>query len=237
MRVLDEILPNNLWYIVGYIVTDGNLSRDGRHIAIVSKDIEHLVKIRSALQIDCKITMFARGYSNEKKYGKVQFSNVNFYDWLQSINIYPNKSLVQGSVDLDFKYIGDFIRGIIDGDGSIYTWKHSSNGLTQWAITIASASIKLAEWLQSIILEHYKIDGKIHAIKVKNKNTMYQLKLGKIAAQALLRSIYYPNCLCLERKKVIAISCLLDTKKMVNYNSTKSCSDGEIGKRVTLKMS
>ncbi len=221
MKVLDEILPNNLWYIVGYIVADGNLSSDGRHITIVSKDIEHLVKIRSALQIDCKIGMKASGSCKEKKYGLLQFSNVNFYDWLQSINIGLNKSLVQGPVDLDFKYIGDFIRGVIDGDGCIRTWKHSSNNITQWAVTIASASIKLVEWLQSIILEHYKIDGKIHTIKVKNKNTMYQLKLGKIAAQVLLKSIYYPNCLCLERKKVIATSCLLDTKKMVNYSSVR----------------
>lgn len=221
MRVLDEILPNNLWYIVGYIVADGNLSSDGRHITIVSKDIEHLIKIQSALQIDCDIGMFARGGSKDKKYGRLQFSNVNFYRWLQSINIGPNKSLVQGPVNLDSKYIGDFVRGVIDGDGSIYTWRHSSNGIIQWAVTIASASTHLIEWIRGIILKYYEIDGKIHTIEVKDKSTMYQLKFGKIAAQVLLRSIYYPNCLCLERKRLIAISCLLDTKKMVNYSSTK----------------
>lgn len=219
MNVLDEILPNNLWYIVGYIVADGNLSKDGRHISIVSKDIEHLVKIRSALQIDCKIGMFARGHSQEKKYGRLQFGNVNFYRWLQSINIGPNKSLVQGPVVLDFRYIGDFIRGVIDGDGCIKTWKHTSNGINQWAVTVASASIKLIGWLKNIIATEYEIEGRIHATESLVKNTAYCLIFGKLAGQVLLKNIYYKDCLCLERKKKLAISCLLDTKKMVNYNS------------------
>lgn len=218
MKVLDEILPNNLWYIVGYIVTDGNISGDGRHISIVSKDIEHLVKIRSALQIDCKIGKHTSGYAKDKNYGRLQFSNANFYKWLESINIGPNKSLIQGPVNLDFKYIGDFIRGLIDGDGSIYKWSHSSNGITQWAVTINSASMKLIEWLKNIIENHYGIEGKIHVTKVLNKTTMYKIKFGKATGQVLLKRIYYTKCLCLDRKKKLAISCLLDTKKMVNYS-------------------
>lgn len=218
MRVLDEILPNNLWYIVGYIVADGNLSSDGRHITIVSKDIEHLIKIRSALQIDCKIGMKASGSCKEKKYGLLQFSNVNFYGWLQSIGIGPNKSLVQGPVDLDLKYIGDFVRGVIDGDGCIMTWRHSSNKLTQWSVNIASASIRFSEWITNTIEEHYGIKGKIHTKRSPSKNSINNVKFGKLAGQILLNKIYYKNCLCLQRKKKLAISCLLDTRKMVNYS-------------------
>ena len=219
MKVLDEILPNNLWYIIGYIVADGNLSSDGRHITIVSKDIEHLVKIRSALQIDCKIGMFARGGYKEKKYGRLQFSNVNFYKWLQSIGIGPNKSLVQGPVVLDPNHIGDFVRGIIDGDGCIRTWEHSSNGLIQWYTSITSASLSLITWLKEMIEEEYKIKGKIHSNAISRKNPIYRIKFGKLASQVLFDNIYYSSCLCLNRKKRLAQSCLLDTKKMVNYNS------------------
>lgn len=236
MNVLDEILPNNLWYIIGYIVADGNLSKNGRNISIISKDIEHLFKIRSALKIDCKIVMSASGYTREKKYGRIQFSNTNLYRYLESINIGPNKSLIQGPIILDFKYIGDFIRGLIDGDGSIYNWKHSTNNTTQWAVTIASGSIKLIEWLQNIIVKHYGIEGRVHTAKSLNKTTMHSIKFGKITGQVLLKRIYYKNCLCLDRKKKLAISCLLDSKKMVNYNSV-ICSDGGTGIRATLKMS
>lgn len=219
MRVLDEILPENLWYIVGYIVADGNLSKSGRHISIVSKDIEHLVKIKSALKIDTKICMFARGGSKDKKYGKIQFSNVNFYRWLQSINIGPNKSLIQGPVDLDFKYVGDFIRGVIDGDGCIRTWEHSSNGMIQWYTSITSASLDLITWLKDLIENTYHIKGRLHTTLVSKKNPIYRIKFGKLASQVLFQKIYHEGCLSLERKRRLAVLCLLDTKKMVNYNS------------------
>ena len=219
MRVLDEILPENLWYIVGYIVADGNLSKSGRHITIVSKDVEHLVKIKSALKIDSKVGMYARGGSKDKKYGRLQFSNVNFYRWLESINIGPNKSLIQGPVDLDFEYVGDFIRGVIDGDGCIRTWKHSSNGLDQWYTSITSASLDLITWLKNLIESTYHIKGRLHTTLVSRKNPIYRIKFGKLASQVLFQKIYYGGCLSLERKRRLAVLCLLDTKKMVNYNS------------------
>jgi len=219
MKILDEILPENLWYTVGYIVADGNLSKSGRHITIVSKDIEHLVKIKSALKLDSKIGIYARGRSKDKKYGRIQFSNVNFYRWLQSINIGPNKSLVQGPVDLNPKYVGDFIRGVIDGDGCIRTWKHSSNGLTQWYTSITSASPDLIIWLKGIIENKYHIKGRLHTDIVNRKDPIYRIKFGKLASQVLFNNIYYENCLCLDRKSRLAQLCLLDLKKMVNYNS------------------
>lgn len=185
MKVLDEILPNNLWYIVGYIVADGNLSRSGRHITIVSKDIDHLIKIKSALKIDTKIGRSSRGSELEKKYGRLQFSNINFYRYLESINIGPCKSLTQGPVTLDNKYIGDFIRGVIDGDGCIRSWKHSSNGLTQWYTSVTSASFSFISWLKEIIEKEYKIEGRLHTTLVSRKNPIYRIKFGKLASQVL----------------------------------------------------
>ena len=34
---LTKIKPNDLWYLVGLVATDGSLSLDGRHINITSK--------------------------------------------------------------------------------------------------------------------------------------------------------------------------------------------------------
>ncbi len=211
MKVLDEILPNNLWYIVGYIVADGNLSKSGRHIASSS--------------------------SGEKKYGRIQFSNVNFYKFLNGIGIESNKSFTIGPLIIEKKYIADFTRGVIDGDGSIRTWKHSSNGLTQWSTSIFGASLNFIIWIKDIIEKEYCIKGKLHKeIRKEPRKPLFTLKFGKLASQVLLKKIYYKNCLCLERKKKLAILCLLDTKKMVNYNSV-ICSGGETGKLATLKMS
>lgn len=218
----------DLWYIIGYIVADGNLSKSGRHIAITSKDVDHLVKMKNALGLTRPL---GKGVTNStgKVYGRIQFSDVNFYRFLLSINIGPKKSLVQGPVKVNPLYIADFIRGEIDGDGCIRSWIHDSNGHTQWTITVISAAPNFIYWFKYIIENKYKIRGKIYIRDSKVKNTVYIIKFGKIASQVLIRNIYYPGCLSLERKYKLAMSCLLDKSKMVNYNSVIQCPGGEIG--------
>ena len=49
-----KIDPTHLWYIIGYIATDGYLSIDGRHINITFKDRQHLYKIRDVLNLKNK---------------------------------------------------------------------------------------------------------------------------------------------------------------------------------------
>jgi hypothetical protein len=38
-------------YAIGLISTDGSLSSDGRHIVMVSKDLEQLINIKQCLRI------------------------------------------------------------------------------------------------------------------------------------------------------------------------------------------
>lgn len=209
----------SLWYIVGYIVADGNLSKDGRHISITSKDVSHLHKIRFALGQTISIRMKCRSNSKEKIYGDLSFSDVNFYRYLQSINIGPCKSLIQGPVFIDQKYFNDFLRGVIDGDGCIHSWKNKDNSMNQWCVRITSGSKEFAHWLFGMVKNQYSINGKIYCQKYRDRNPIYIIKFGKIAGQVILRSIYYKDCLCLDRKRVIVEACLLDQSKMVNYGS------------------
>lgn len=225
---IKRINPKHFWYIIGYIVTDGNLSPDGRHVCITSKDIGHLFKLRSALHLKSSIGRKASSSSQEKIYGVLQFSDVNFYRYLQQINIGPCKSLIQGKVLIDMNYFGDFIRGVIDGDGCIYSWKHRSNSHTQWSLRIVSASTIFIAWLKEIIDGKYKVRGRIYTRKDKGRNPIHLLKYGKIAGQIILNEIYYKDCLCLDRKLVTVQACLRDTSKMLNYGSV-ICSGGETG--------
>jgi len=43
-RKILNIQPPNLWYFVGIITSDGNLSPDGRHIGITSNDTFLLIQ-------------------------------------------------------------------------------------------------------------------------------------------------------------------------------------------------
>ena len=115
---VDTAWSPGLAYVVGIIATDGNLSPDGRHINITSKDEEMVQTVKKLLRLENKIGKKARGYSNDKKYFVFQFGDINFYEFLISIGLMPAKSKILKAVDIPSLFFRDFLRGCIDGDGN-----------------------------------------------------------------------------------------------------------------------
>lgn len=100
----------NLWYLVGLITSDGCLSKDGRHIDITSSDYEFLSKIKNKFSLTNRI-----GIKNKEKINMayyIQISNKNFYDFLLSIGLIPNKSLTLDRLDISKEFFNDFLRGL-----------------------------------------------------------------------------------------------------------------------------
>src|SRR3989344_2477009 len=135
---LSLVKPKDLWYVVGLIATDGNLSKDGRHISIVSKDNIFLRKVRKALLLKNKIGFKANGIHPEKIYSVLQIGDKKFFNFLLSIGLIPKKSLILDKLSVPKNYFTDFLRGVIDGDGTIVSWVHKSNGNKQWSVRIYS---------------------------------------------------------------------------------------------------
>lgn len=206
---LKNTKQENLWYIVGLIVTDGNLSSDGRHIHITSKDICILERVREALDLKAKIGRKSSGSNKEKKYGFLAFSDVNFYRYLLGIGLTPRKSLTIGEIVVPIKYFSDFTRGIIDGDGNISRWIHSTNKHEQWSLRIVSGSERFIKWFADVAMRHFGVRGRLHVAKFKQKkNPLYIVKFGKIATKIILSKSYYYGCLALPRKQIQANLCI-----------------------------
>lgn len=214
---LKNISPANLWYIIGYIATDGHLSKDGRHIVITSKDRDHIFAIRRALGIKNKVGLKSRSNENRKIYSNLQFGDVKFYNCLLKIGLVQNKSLGLGKIIVQPTNFVDFVRGVIDGDGSITSWTHKSNLHRQWSVRITSAAPKFIKWLHKTIEYFFAVKGKLYCYKYGRKNSIYTLKFGKLASKVILKKIYYKNSLALKRKKLTSVMCLQDKNKMVNY--------------------
>lgn len=232
---LKNISPNTLWYFVGYMATDGYLSKDGRHLNLTSKDTKHLKNIRDALGLKVKLGQKVGGYDKTKKYTQLQFGDVKLYHWLIKIGFEQQKTFNLGALDIPNKYFADFLRGVIDGDGSISTWVHSSNNRRQWSIRVFSASLEFSKWLLKKTQSIFHIRGRLHATKSSGQRVLYVIKFGKLPAKIILKRIYYPNALCLNRKLIIANKCLRDKSLMINYADIIRPS-GEIGKLAALKM-
>lgn len=206
---LGKIKSSDLWYVIGYITTDGYLSTDNRHINITSKDRKHLYSIKEALLLKNRIGRKTRGYEKEKRYSQLQFGDVIFYRYLETIGLSSRKSLTLGSINLNEEFFMDFLRGVIDGDGNISTWIHRTNNHQQWCLRIFSASPVFIKWLNNKIKEKFGLEGKLYIRVGKNRvNPIYILKFGKIAATKILKIVYYPDCLSLQRKFLKAQLCL-----------------------------
>lgn len=186
-------------YAIGLITTDGSLSKDGRHINFTSKDKQLVYIFVKALNIKNKIGMKSNGNSKEKKYFVVQFGDVNFYKFLNSIGLTPKKSRTMGAIDIPGKYFFDFLRGHFDGDGCFYSyWDPRWRSSFMFYMTFISASQKHILWLRSAIKKFIGIQG--HITKSGNQ-ACYQLKYAKAESYKLFPKIYCRGSgLCLSRK-------------------------------------
>ncbi|MDP3999686.1 MAG: hypothetical protein Q8P76_03810 [bacterium] len=186
-------------YAIGLLTTDGNLSPDGRHMDLTSKDKEQLINIRRCLGIKNKIGLKKSGLG--KKSLHVQFGDVIFYKFLLSIGLTAKKSKTLGIIDVPDQYFFDFLRGHFDGDGTFYSyfdprWKSSFMFYTE----LISASKKHIDWLRREISKRLNING--HITKSIN-NSAYQLKYAKTESLKLLPKMYYDTeVVCLSRKRV-----------------------------------
>lgn len=100
----------DLAYLVGYITTDGSLSKDGRHIILVSKDKEHLEKINRYFKIAVKIGRnYSSFYPEDKRYYRLQFGGKEFYHWLVTLGLTANKTKSIGSLKIPNLYFADFL--------------------------------------------------------------------------------------------------------------------------------
>lgn len=173
-------------YVIGLIVTDGNLSPDGRHLHFTSKDLELALLFKEILGLTNKIGRKSRGGGGEKKYYVVQFGDINFYKFLLSIGLMPNKSKSLGNLKIPNKYFKDFLRGCIDGDGNIHYFKHPESQFSQLRVRISSASKSFLIWLKNSSKNNLKLAG---GWIEKGKGT-YLLCYGTKDSKRLLGIIY-----------------------------------------------
>lgn len=204
-----------LAYAVGLITTDGSLSKDGRHIILTSTDLELIATFLRCLQKELAIKSVPISKIGKKKTYKVQISDVILYRWLKSIGLFPNKTLTLNQIDVPSKFLPDFLRGHLDGDGSIINYKDRYNTkinrkyvYDRLFIHFLLASKNHILWLRKQIRHEIQISGSIQEHKSKTQhgeNYCWRLKYSTKEAKVILNWLYYKADLpCLERKLLVA---------------------------------
>lgn len=204
----------NLAYVVGLLVTDGNLSKDGRHIIMRSSDLDLLKTFSNCLFLQNKIAVsINNGYAKKPCY-RIQFGNVRLYRWLLEIGLFPAKTYTIGEIKVPDEYFRDFLRGHLDGDGTILTYRDEYNSyfgrmyFNQRVYTkFISASQKHIYWLNKKINQLAAIKGSLTCTTSyrKHRVPIWLIKFAKAESVTLLNWLYYKSDLpCLQRKMLLA---------------------------------
>lgn len=209
--------PAILWsspvaYAVGIIATDGNLSRQPGRLTLVSKDTDLLHTLRQCLDLMAPMRPHRSGYGGGPCY-HIAWSDRPFYDALLALGVTPAKSRTLSALLIPDDYFADFLRGCIDGDGSIITYTDRYNTFkkptyvyTRLYVSIVSASSRFLEWLRATIRKLTGMSGEL-AVSGRGStgNMVWRLRYAKRESLALLRWIYYaPDLPALRRKQDIA---------------------------------
>lgn len=177
-----KILNSDTYYWIGYIIGDGNLTKDKKRISIVSKDKEHLQKFVTFLGIDRELykTKTSNCYV-------IYFGNEEVYNQLLAYGITPKKS---NTIQLTIPFNWDMLRGFFDADGTASKRNRS--------IKIVSGSYLLLVQVKKF-LEEEGIKSRVYGDQNYFRLAIYD----KTNLRKVYKNFYTNNSTYLERKKEI----------------------------------
>ena len=204
----DSIDTEEKAYWLGFIFADGNISKPERQlkdgtikkgnyrleISLKEEDIEHLDKLRVALNIDKPIKIT---HTNNTRHNRCRlyFNNKHLWQTLNSYGCTPKKSLTLKFPSLtifkDKDLVRHFIRGYIDGDGCL---TYNTKTRNVMCLSILGTKDFLTNLQNNLPLE------KTNKLFLREGINVYQLTFNRSRGYYITNYLY-SNCnLYLERK-------------------------------------
>lgn len=169
-------------YVLGLIITDGCISKAGT-VALSINDKDLLEKIKKAMSSKHKITSSRR----QKGLYCFYFTRERLAKKLNNLGVIPRKSLTVKLPKVPQEYLPDFIRGVFDGDGSVYYDMRSPKFPIRTKFVSSSLSFIYA--LEQKLQEFGLPPRKIYEQKTKNAIS-FMFKYGHKDSIKLFRLMY-----------------------------------------------
>jgi hypothetical protein len=208
-------------YFIGFFVTDGTFYEQSRNRGRVSfelsnRDVDILVKFSELFDINFTLTGRTRdtNFSENFTGSILHFYDLDFRNELKNLGFKAGKKSDKIIIPKNIKEI-DFMRGIIDGDGSL--------GFTKENIPYISFTTQSENLAYFYIYFIKKYLNKTRTTSRNKRDGMFSILLTNEDTQTLSKILYYNNCLCLERKEKIKNDILKwkrpPNKKKINRNN------------------
>lgn len=196
-RIFEGLDPKSA-YVLGFVAADGNVDEKKNRLTITcgEKDKGHLEKIRDVFGADekTKVSVYNNNRGFSSKFGVNYVINFISKDLVRDLGKYGicnKKSFdLKFPINLDKKLYPDFIRGIVDGDGSVGMYKTGSP-----FISIVGPYLFLTA-IRNIFVNVVKVRKN----KVKKNRTIFQISWSSKDAIRILRWLYKNPSIYLDRK-------------------------------------
>ena len=196
-------------YFLGLLLADGAVTKDKDRADQISlelqeEDIEILRTFKKQISSDVEVRKSER--PGRKITCKFAVRSDKMSEDLEKFNIIPNKTYLVDDLIPPANFIVDFIRGFVDGDGSIYYSKD------KWHLSLTGHSQKMLQDFQKII---NKMIGKEKSQKLTFFNNVYKVTWNNEDAIKIAKILYVDNNnIALARKRERAISAQEDKRRV-----------------------
>ncbi len=199
MRYINLKIPEHS-YFFGFAQADGAMTQSSRNrgklrIEVGKRDL-HILESFKALfpRVYSSIGKRIRDTNFKKNHTSYTLAifDKDFRDEINKLGIpYGKKSEIVVSPNVEF-CARDYIRGIIDGDGSI--------GMRLGKYPFSSFTVKSEKLKDYFISVIEKIIGEKKKLNRNKRDNIYNIMLNREKAQKFVNYLYYPGCLALNRK-------------------------------------
>lgn len=194
-----DLTNPKLSYLFGFLQADGHLRQLSRNrgrieVELHVQDRTILEKFTNLITVHSYIRERTRDTNFKKQYKSVTWSvfDLGFRTVLNELGLpYGKKSKIISTPTVPFSEI-DYWRGVIDGDGSL--------GLTANQYPFLSL-ITTSPFLHCAYTEFlFQKIGQRKITTPNKRDKAFNICVFKENAQKLIGELYYPGCICLDRK-------------------------------------
>lgn len=188
---------DELAWLTGLIWSDGCLRRNT--IEICSKDFQ---------LIDLVLSLVGGRYGlkNQGQHLKIAFTSAPMSTFFRSIGLTERKSLTIGWPIMPIEYTGAFMRGLIDGDGSVLLAQRRDG---QQSPDLSVQLVTASPLLRDGVTDWFSLSGIRFSLSERAPRTTQEHQLWKftVVHQESLRTLHgllYPSesSVCLHRKRI-----------------------------------
>lgn len=191
---------SELAYVVGLIATDGYLDSEKSEVCFTSTDGQLIDLYCQALHVD-SIHVGVTENRDRKPCFRVRLNDHDYRRFLENIGLTPAKSKTLGALQIPDDFFRDFLRGVLDGDGSWYIQKSWLGRYQYLKVELVSASYSFIEWINHKISTLAGLRG---TTRSRSLGRYHYLSYGGHQSIDLGTWLYYSSdVLALSRKRII----------------------------------